>query len=155
MAGIEHPAAEVCRNANYGGFTDWFLPSKDEAILMFEQKMWMDGETLDSLHEERLYRVLTILRHLPFDEPYRNRAFILYPQGNGTIPLDLLIAGNDEAFRALVTKPPAHVFAGKPTHDDRKPLPPSILMNAMQENLHVDLPGRRSVKVERHKGKEG
>ncbi|PKL15251.1 MAG: hypothetical protein CVV49_21665 [Spirochaetae bacterium HGW-Spirochaetae-5] len=30
MTGPEHPAAEVVRNAAYGGYTGWFLPSKDE-----------------------------------------------------------------------------------------------------------------------------
>lgn len=30
MAGVSHPAAELCRAYTGGGKTDWFLPSKDE-----------------------------------------------------------------------------------------------------------------------------
>ncbi len=36
MTGTEHPAAEVVRDATHGGYTDWFLPSKDELDLMYD-----------------------------------------------------------------------------------------------------------------------
>ena len=37
MAGTNHPAAQVCRDAIHGGFTDWFLPSIDELATMYSQ----------------------------------------------------------------------------------------------------------------------
>ena len=37
MAGTNHPAAEVVRNATHGGKNDWFLPSKNEL-----NKMWIN-----------------------------------------------------------------------------------------------------------------
>jgi len=47
MSGTGHPAAEAMRKANHGGYSDWFLPSKDELNLMFEQKETIGSFTPD------------------------------------------------------------------------------------------------------------
>jgi len=43
MAGTAHPAAERARNATWGGYSDWFLPSRDELNLMYGQKGVIGG----------------------------------------------------------------------------------------------------------------
>lgn len=127
-------------------------------VFMVSQRslhLWMDGAALDSIHLERLYRVLTTIRRLPFSESFQNRAFLLSPQADGTIPLDLLATADNDAFLVRATAIPAHAIAGGSVSDDRSPPPPSILMDAMQDTLHVDLPGRRAVKAVKRKGTEG
>ncbi len=47
MSGSGHPAAEVCRNATHGGFTDWFLPSKDELAELYRQRNAVGGFASD------------------------------------------------------------------------------------------------------------
>lgn len=43
MAGTSHPAAELARLAIYGGYNDWFLPSKDELNQMYLQRSIIGG----------------------------------------------------------------------------------------------------------------
>lgn len=43
MAGIDHPAAEAARAATYGGFTDWFVPAKDELMMVYGQRVNIGG----------------------------------------------------------------------------------------------------------------
>ncbi len=43
MSSTEHPAAQVARDARHGGYSDWFLPSKDELNLMHKQRTVIGG----------------------------------------------------------------------------------------------------------------
>jgi hypothetical protein len=115
----------------------------------------MDGETLDSGHQERLYRLVALIRRLPFSEAFQNRAFLLSPQANGRTPIDLLAAGDDDAFLDCVSATPLRRGANPPAVSERVPLPPSILMDAKQDKLHIDMPGRRAVKAVKRRGTEG
>jgi hypothetical protein len=58
LEGSSHPAAEAARNASHGGYTDWFLPSKNELHLLSQQSnviealgsayLWSSSENSDT-----------------------------------------------------------------------------------------------------------
>ena len=50
MAGSEHPAAEVVRNATHGGHDDWFLPSQQTLNRMYAQREVIGGLAQDVDH---------------------------------------------------------------------------------------------------------
>lgn len=43
QSGHTYSAAQVCRDYAGGGFTDWFLPSRDELFLLFNEKAVVGG----------------------------------------------------------------------------------------------------------------
>lgn len=116
---------------------------------------WMDGEAPDSIHHERLYRILKTIRKLPYSEPFLNRSWLLAPQADGIIPIDLLIEGEDRLFITCAQSSPARTIMSTAASIESRPLPPSTLMDAMQETLHTDMPGKRSIKAIKRRGREG
>ena len=115
--------------------------------------LWMDGNAMDSVHQERLYRVLALVRQLPFSKPFQNRAFLLLPHTDGRSPIDLLVSGEDEAFIRSAEVASTTPIASSSTFTNQHFLSPSILMDANQDNLHVDMPGRRTVKAVKRTGR--
>ncbi|MCM2343553.1 MAG: hypothetical protein NDJ24_03255 [Alphaproteobacteria bacterium] len=60
-----HPAAEYCMNMVYGGYDDWYLPSSDEILLMYAQRVALGGWsgsyiTSRQLDASNMYRVDTV-----------------------------------------------------------------------------------------------
>ncbi|MBN2401065.1 MAG: DUF1566 domain-containing protein [Spirochaetes bacterium] len=50
QAGHNASAAKMCRDYAGGGLTDWFLPSQDELIKLFEQRAVAGGIEADALY---------------------------------------------------------------------------------------------------------
>jgi len=83
MSGTDHPAAEQARNATYGGYTDWFLPSKDEMVQMYMQRNAIGGFVSDYGYwssSEDDYSGLVYVKHFSDgSEGYSNK-FIVTPR---------------------------------------------------------------------------
>jgi len=71
MTGTEHPAAAICRDATHGGYTDWFLPSKDELNLMYGQQGVIGGFATHSYWSSSEYdAVYAWEQHFPSGSQY-------------------------------------------------------------------------------------
>ncbi len=53
-------AAKICNELDEGGFTDWFLPSKDELDKLYERKVAEDGSTFSSSFSSAYYWSSTV-----------------------------------------------------------------------------------------------
>lgn len=43
MNNASHPAAQFCRSRTIGGFTDWYLPAKNELNVIYTNKTVISG----------------------------------------------------------------------------------------------------------------
>jgi DNA-binding transcriptional regulator YiaG len=101
---------------------------------------WASGKTMTPSNEEHLHRLLAVVRKIDRGSASTNRAALLTPSGDGSIPFDLLVAGNyDRVQRSLGVEQargprPAKQSAGAAAV--RAPRPPEELVGALQDRVH-------------------
>lgn len=117
---------------------------------------WASGKPVNAPNEERLRRVLAVVRKADRGFAATNRAILLEDR-EGVVPFDLLAGGEYERFIDLVgTGPGRRELKLAPLSPEaleaRKPLPPEELVGALQDRVHVDVgrarPGR-AVKIKK------
>lgn len=111
---------------------------------------WASGKPVNAPNEERLRRVLAVVRKADRGFASKNRAMLLEDR-DGVVPFDLLARGEYETFIELVgTGPGRRELKLAPLSlealEARKPQPPEELVGALQDRVHVDVgrarPGR-------------
>lgn len=116
---------------------------------------WASGKPLNSMNEERLMRVLDVVRDADRGSARATRAALL-DASDCTTPFDMLVAQRFGEARTALGQGPGHVApalaelsaAAKAV---RKPLPPEELFDAKSERVHRD-PGRaRAARTVRNK----
>jgi transcriptional regulator with XRE-family HTH domain len=103
---------------------------------------WASGKRLNAVNEERLRRLLAVLRKADRGFAVLNRAMLLEDR-DGVIPLDLLVGGEYDAFLELVgagsgrrkLKPAPLSPEARAT---RRPPPPDELVGALQDRVHFE-----------------
>ena len=117
---------------------------------------WASGKALNSTNEERLMRVLDVIRDADRGSARATRAALL-DASDGTTPFDLLVAQRFEEARAALGQGPGRVAPAlaelsAAAKAEREPLPPEELFDARSERVHRE-PGRaraaRSVRNKR------
>ncbi|HHH27143.1 MAG TPA: hypothetical protein ENK57_02175 [Polyangiaceae bacterium] len=116
---------------------------------------WASGKPLNSTNEERLMRVLDVVRVADRGSARATRAALL-DASDGTTPFDMLVAQRFAEARAALGQGPGRAApalaelspAAKAEH---RPLPPEELFDAKSERVHRE-PGRaRAARTVRNK----
>lgn len=101
---------------------------------------WASGKAMAPNNEEHLQRVLSVVRKTDRGSAKENRAALLGAQEDGTLPFDLLVAGDYErAFSLLGTSEARRVALPKLSDEARTlraPRPPEELVGALQNRIH-------------------
>lgn len=100
--------------------------------------LWASGRPVSAGHAEHLGRVLGVIRRMDRGQPSATRAWLLQPNSDGELPLDLLRAERFDEI--LLTEAPAQARRPAPlaaaAARARRPLPPEASVDARQERVH-------------------
>lgn len=101
---------------------------------------WASGKPMSPANEEHLQRLLGALRKIDRGSGRANRTELLCAREDGTLPLDLLAAGDYERVVSLLGPGgPRRVSPSRPSEDvraSRAPRPPEELAGALEDRIH-------------------
>ena len=113
---------------------------------------WASGQPLASDNEEKLNRLLGVIRYIDRGSASLNRKLLLNPNADGELPLDQLRAGEYDKVRENLgrgnpPKRPKLTPLSEEESELRRPLPPEILIDALQDSIHHDVGRSRPAKT--------
>ena len=101
---------------------------------------WASGKPMNAGNEERLHRLLGVLRRIDRGSAAANRAALLDADADDELPLDLLARGEyDEAVARLGAGKGRRVVHASPSVAERArraPRPPEELVEALHDRVH-------------------
>ncbi|BAU65678.1 hypothetical protein STA3757_30670 [Stanieria sp. NIES-3757] len=112
---------------------------------------WASGQKINSFNEEKLNRLLGVIRSIDKGSASLNRDLLLKPNSDGTLPFDLLIAGKYPEVKDLLGSGNAPQRPKlNPLSEDviksRTPINPENLVDALQEPIHREVGRSRPAK---------
>ena len=119
---------------------------------------WASGQGLNAANEERLGRMLAVIRHIDRGSAQANRAALTAAQNDGVIPFDLLTEGNfDEVMDRLgsgASRPMADLASiSADALEARMPPSPDKLVGALQDSVHREVGKYRIARTNKSKSK--
>ncbi|MHB0981348.1 MAG: XRE family transcriptional regulator [Thermoleophilia bacterium] len=115
---------------------------------------WASGAAVSASHEEQVQRVLAVLRAVDRGSAGLNRALMLQPSLDGTLPFDELAEGRfDRALAHMGTgagrRSISAAALSSETQSERKPPPPDQLVDALHDRVHREVHGARAARAPR------
>lgn len=119
---------------------------------------WASGKALNAANEERLGRMLAVVRYVDRGTAQATRAALITTQNDGVIPFDLLAKDAfDEVTERLGSGPqrsmPALVPLSAAARAARMPPPPDERVGALNNSVHREVGKSRVVKTVKVKSK--
>lgn len=119
---------------------------------------WASGKPMAPSNEEHLQRLLAVVRKIDRGSASANRAALLGVRQDGSLPFDLLAAGDYDRVLSLLGPGEARRVAPPRLSDEaraaRAPLPPEELVGALQDRIHPTsgrLLAAKAVRIPRRK----
>jgi transcriptional regulator with XRE-family HTH domain len=119
--------------------------------------LWASGKPIAAINEERLARVLAIVKQLDRGTAAANRGWLLASSNEGQLPFDLLRSGAYAQVLALCARREQGASAntvGSPVHTSRTAAAasPDELVDALQDRIHKDVGRVRPARGVKTKG---
>lgn len=145
VAALTVPAGEaIAELRSLSGLT-WEQLARLMGVSRRSLHLWASGKPMAATNEEKLARVLAILKQLDRGAAAANRAWLLAPSSEGQLPFDLLKAGAYSQVIALYSRR-EQSFAQANTSTpvsrstrDTATSSPDELVGALQDRIHRDV----------------
>ena len=113
---------------------------------------WASGKPLNAANEERVGRLLAVIRHIDRGEARKTRTALLSPLDDGTVPFDLLMQEQfdlvaDRLGAGLQRVPLTLTPLSSEAQAARKPSPPDARVDAYPDSVHRDVGGARPART--------
>lgn len=118
---------------------------------------WASGKPSTPANEERLQRLVAVLRKIDRGTGPATRAVLVTPLRDGRLPVDLLAEGRFDDVARVVGPgtPTTHVRPLRISEEARRarrPPPPDVLLGALQDPVHIKTGAVRPAKAVRVRG---
>lgn len=151
------PAAQIAELRRLSGLT-WDQLARTFDLSRRALHYWASGRPSTPANEERLQRMLAVVRRIDRGSGVATREALLAAGGDGRIALDLLAAGEfDEVARRLGQRGsaarPVIPRISEAARQERRPPAPATLLDARHDTIHRDAGSSRPAKSARHRGR--
>jgi DNA-binding transcriptional regulator YiaG len=148
---LQSPSSALMELRRISGLT-WDQLARLFGVTRRSLHFWVSGKSLNPANEERLHKLLAMVRKLNRGSARKNRSLLLSVREDGVIPYDLLIEGQYEkvfsllgAGQALLRPQPSPLSIE--SRMARKPPTPDDLAGAMQDRVHKEVGKARVPRV--------
>lgn len=152
-AGVESVQTALLELRRLSGLT-WDQLARLFGVSRRSLHFWASGAAVSASHEEQVQRVLAVLRRVDRGTAAENRALVLQPSLDGSLPFDDLAEGRFDmalahmgvgAGRRLISA----TALSSEAQSARKPPAPDQLVDALHDRVHQEVHAARAVRAPR------